>query len=102
MNENIDLTKILKNCPKDWVFYSIIYGNVYFHKINDFAVYPIIYATSSGSLCSATAEGSIIKNMVVNAHYSQAKSKETGLNLLLLGIRKRSLTQRPCSHLIGY
>lgn len=57
MNENIDLTKILKNCPKDWVFYSIIYGNVYFHEIDEHAVYPIICATSSGTLCSTTAEG---------------------------------------------
>ena len=28
MNENIDLTKILKNCPKGTKFYSSIYGEV--------------------------------------------------------------------------
>ena len=28
MNENIDLTKILKNCPKGWKFYSSIYGDL--------------------------------------------------------------------------
>ena len=27
MNENIDLTKILKNCPKGWKFYSTIFGD---------------------------------------------------------------------------
>ena len=30
MNENIDLTKILKNCPKGWEFYSSVYGEVEF------------------------------------------------------------------------
>ena len=27
MNENINLTKILKNCPKGWKFYSTIFGD---------------------------------------------------------------------------
>ena len=30
MNENIDLTKILKDCPKGWEFYSSVYGEVQF------------------------------------------------------------------------
>lgn len=30
MNENIDLTKILKDCPKGWEFYSCVHGKVYF------------------------------------------------------------------------
>ena len=33
MNENIDLTKILKDCPKGTKFYSPIFGEVYFEKI---------------------------------------------------------------------
>lgn len=33
MNENIDLTKILKDCPKGWEFYSSIYGEVKFETI---------------------------------------------------------------------
>ena len=33
MNENIDLTKILKNCPKGWKFWSPIFGDVSFHSI---------------------------------------------------------------------
>ena len=33
MNENIDLTKILKNCPKGWKFYSSVYGEVEFKTI---------------------------------------------------------------------
>ena len=33
MNENIDLTKILKDCPKGWEFYSSVYGEVKFEAI---------------------------------------------------------------------
>lgn len=33
MNENIDLTKILKDCPKGWKFYSSIYGEVEFIEV---------------------------------------------------------------------
>ena len=40
MNENIDLTKILENCPKGWKFYSDVYGEVTFWGFSD-VVYPI-------------------------------------------------------------
>lgn len=33
MNENIDLTKILKDCPMGWKFYSSVYGDVGFVEI---------------------------------------------------------------------
>ena len=33
MNENIDLTKIVKDCPKGWEFYSSVYGEVRFIEI---------------------------------------------------------------------
>ena len=33
MNENIDLTKILKNCPRGWKFYSSVHGEVKFETI---------------------------------------------------------------------
>ena len=33
MNENVDLTKILKDCPKGWKFYSSVYGDVEFIEI---------------------------------------------------------------------
>ena len=32
MNENIDLTKILKDCPKGWKFWSPIFGDVEFEE----------------------------------------------------------------------
>ena len=35
MNENIDLTKILKDCPKGWKFYSSVYGEVAFIEVLD-------------------------------------------------------------------
>ena len=43
MNENIDLTKILKDCPKYTKLYSSIYGEVLFRNINENNVdYPVI------------------------------------------------------------
>lgn len=42
MNENIDLTKILKGCPKGTNFYSSIFGEVSFVEIpNCYGKYPI-------------------------------------------------------------
>lgn len=41
MNENIDLTKILRDCPIGWEFYSSIYGNVTFRGIENDSEYPI-------------------------------------------------------------
>ena len=35
MNENIDLTEILKNCPEGWEFYSSVFGEVEFEGIRD-------------------------------------------------------------------
>ena len=40
MNKNIDLVKILKDCPKGWKFYSDVYGEVTFWAFSDL-VYPI-------------------------------------------------------------
>ena len=40
MNKNINLTKILKDCPKGWKFYSDKYGEVTFWGFSDL-VYPI-------------------------------------------------------------
>ena len=41
MNENIDLTKILKDCPKGWKLYCSIYGEVEFVCIDEYEEYPI-------------------------------------------------------------
>lgn len=42
MNERIDLTKILKDCPEGTKLYSPIFGEVDFIKIHNDAKYPII------------------------------------------------------------
>lgn len=44
MNENIDLTKILKDCPKGWKFYSSIYGDVTFLGIENGSEYPVKFS----------------------------------------------------------
>ena len=41
MNENIDLTEILKGCPKGTELYSPIYGKVRFEGISNYAESPI-------------------------------------------------------------
>ena len=42
MNENIDLTKILKDCPKGTKFYSLVHGEVEFQKIELGLTHPIV------------------------------------------------------------
>lgn len=50
MNENIDLTKILKDCPKGTILYSLIHGYVEFSQILDKGsrVIEVISITKSG------------------------------------------------------
>lgn len=55
MNENIDLTKILKDCPKGWKLYSPIFGEMKFSKIGD-NEYSII-VTHDCHTASFTKEG---------------------------------------------
>ena len=64
MNENIDLTKILKGCPVGTDFYHVVYGNVWFddisydHSNNDYYItfslcdnpHNITYVTKKGTL----------------------------------------------------
>ena len=57
MNENIDLTKILKYCPKGWEFYSSIHGVVYFEELNTSDKYPVIISYKNGKLESFGADG---------------------------------------------
>ena len=60
MNKNIDLTKILKDCPKDTKFYSSIFGDVKIAIIKSNKDYPItIFAAnrSIGPLCRLSKNG---------------------------------------------
>ena len=60
MNENIDLTKILKNCPKGTKFYSTIFGEVEFsgfYEDEEYAItikrnFDIAYITKDGRYLS--------------------------------------------------
>ena len=54
---NIDLTKILKDCPEGTKLYSTIYGDVTFCYIDKNAEYPIILTAEGGYNCSVSANG---------------------------------------------
>ena len=49
MNENIDLTKILKDCPKGTKLYTPIWGEVVFIKVEKYGNYPICINTNTAS-----------------------------------------------------
>ena len=57
MNENIDLTKILKYCPEGTKLYSTIFGEVEFKKIEEESNYPIVCVAIAGNNCDVTADG---------------------------------------------
>ena len=58
MNENIDLTKILENCPEGWEFYSSNVGNVRFVRLKlEDPDYPIIFRVEGRREFSCTKEG---------------------------------------------
>lgn len=50
MNENIDLTKILKDCPDGWEFFTPMCGEVKFSFIKEFLEYPIIMSFARGTI----------------------------------------------------
>lgn len=57
MNENIDLTKILKDCPKGTKLYSIIYGEVEFDRIEEGCTFSITFVTKNGGKSTVTSDG---------------------------------------------
>ena len=57
MNENIDLTKILKDCPKGTKLYSTIFGDVKFNYINKSYDYPINFYSEGGYNGNVSADG---------------------------------------------
>lgn len=57
MNKNINLTKILKDCPKGWKFYSTLYGEVEFEKIKKESEYPIVIITKHGNNSDIKSDG---------------------------------------------
>ena len=63
MNENIDLTKILKDCPKGTKLYTTIWGEVTFIKVskNVCNLYPIIIYNECGHI-GLTKDGRYLIN----------------------------------------
>ena len=61
MNENIDLTKILKDCPQGTKLYSSIFGKVEFQyiKLDSDSVYPIVIKLKNGFTESIAPNGNI-------------------------------------------
>ena len=57
MNENIDLTKILKNCPAGTKLYSTIFGDVKFSHIFKDSDCPIVLHTYKGGVTFVTKHG---------------------------------------------
>ena len=57
MNENIDLTKILKDCPEGTELWSDIYGKVQFLGINTHILHPIRTRRTDGGPSNYTKEG---------------------------------------------
>ena len=57
MNKNIDLTKILKDCPEGTEFWSDNYGEVQFLHINECFDQPILIRRADGFTVSYTKEG---------------------------------------------
>lgn len=60
MNENIDLTKILKDCPAGWKFYSSAFGEVEFQQIEIGSVHPIIINLKTGLTEKITSNGKLL------------------------------------------
>lgn len=60
MNNNIDLTKILKDCPKGWELYSYVHGMVRFEKFKH-DDYPVLVKFGDHLYASFTYDGKIAK-----------------------------------------
>ena len=56
MNENIDLTEILQDCPKGTEFYSCIYGKVRFDCLQS-CEYPVLIMRGDGLYASFSRVG---------------------------------------------
>ena len=62
MNENIDLTKILKDCPKGTKLYSLVYGEVEFQKIELGLTLPIVIKLKNNIIERCNPYGKLLDN----------------------------------------
>lgn len=60
MNENLDLTEILKDCPAGTKLYSTIFGDVELVKVHNDGIYPIQVKLRNYTLDSFTKDGRTI------------------------------------------
>ena len=119
MNENIDLTKILKDCPYGWEFYSSVYGNVQFENIMLFIplsslsgygnckYIPVFHEKPCKTPIKVKADG-ILRELQVMVGLSLERESVycfpvlisvIGLNSLLPGIKRKDLTLIYCRSL---
>ena len=59
MNDNVDLTEILKDCPKGTKFYTSIFGEVEFYGIDNDKIYPINIRLCDNNIEKLTADGKV-------------------------------------------
>ena len=62
MNENIDLIKILKDCPKGTKLYSTTMGEVTLEKVVNESVFPILVSDKDNIMESFTSDGQILRH----------------------------------------
>ena len=61
MNENIDLTKILKDCPKGTNLYSLVHGEVKLQQVEPGLTYPIVIKLENGNIERLTSNGKLFE-----------------------------------------
>ena len=74
MNENIDLTKILKDCPEGTKLYSTIFGEVTFCHIDENDMYPI--KVMAGKKCNGKVSANGKHYVEFNGECTLFPSKE--------------------------
>ena len=62
MNKNIDLTKILENCPEGWEFHSSIHGKVRFDHLCPGYDFSVCVMQSDGYIVCYSSDGKYTKN----------------------------------------
>lgn len=62
MNEDLNLEKILKNCPKGTRLYSTVFGEVKLEEVKENSKYPITVKPKIGGFESFTSSGRWMEN----------------------------------------
>ena len=93
MNNNIDLTKILKDCPKGWKFYSNIYGDIIFDSIGPIQNYPIIFSLSLDNTyhISVTKQGQLYSKYVGECTVFPSKDQRDWSKFTAPWLKEKSL-----------